>query len=56
MFSSLNNFRPVGGRLFAESKSAKEANTLQLNVFRSARLDKISAEDLYSLKEVLGVK
>lgn len=56
MFSSLNNFRPIGGKLFAECKSAKEANSLGATVFRSARVDKISAEDLTDIKNELGIK
>jgi len=56
MFTSLNNFRPIGGKLFAECKVADEANTLGLSVYRSSRLDKISEEDLISLKNDLGIK
>lgn len=56
MFSSLNNFRPIGGKLFAETKSPDEANVLGTKVFRSARVDKISAEDLKNIKNTLGIK
>jgi len=56
MFESMNNFRPIGGKLFSKTSCLDDANLLKSKVFRSARVDKISEDDLSKIKTQLGIK
>ena len=56
MCDSLNNFRVLGGPLFYQLDDHKEKNPLGLSVYRSARPDHITNEDLLLLQRKYGVR
>ena len=56
MCDSLYNFRALGGPLFYHMDQQRNRNPLDISVYRSARPDNITADDLILLQTEYGIR